>query len=111
MTLGTKIVVLKGGHIQQVGSPKEIYDQPANMFVANFMGTPPMNLFPAAVTVSGNMVTLKVGDEKEGFTLIDAKAATKLAAYDGKTVVVGLRPEAVITSYSIHYTKLYEARG
>ncbi len=95
MTLGTKIVVMKDGYIQQVGSPKEIYDHPANMFVANFMGTPPMNLFPAAVSVSGNLVTLSVGTAQEGFKLVDGAAAKKLAAYDGQSVIVGLRPEAL----------------
>jgi len=95
MTLGTKIVVLKDGYIQQAGSPKEIYDHPANMFVANFMGTPPMNLFPAKVDISGNKVTLTAGSDKECLILTDSSASNKLAAYNGKEVMVGLRAEAI----------------
>ena len=50
MTLASRIVVLKGGHVQQIGTPEEIYDRPANTFVADFMGSPPMNLCPARVS-------------------------------------------------------------
>ncbi|MBB3712720.1 multiple sugar transport system ATP-binding protein [Limimaricola variabilis] len=53
MTLATRIVVLKGGVVQQIGTPQEIYDTPANTFVADFMGSPPMNLVPARVTPEG----------------------------------------------------------
>ena len=53
MTLATRIVVLKGGIVQQIGAPEEIYDRPANTFVADFMGSPPMNLVPATVTAQG----------------------------------------------------------
>jgi multiple sugar transport system ATP-binding protein len=53
MTLATRIVVLKGGIVQQIGTPEEIYDTPANTFVADFMGSPPMNLIPAMVTAEG----------------------------------------------------------
>jgi multiple sugar transport system ATP-binding protein len=53
MTLATRIVVLKGGIVQQIGTPMEIYDRPANTFVADFMGSPPMNLVPATVTPQG----------------------------------------------------------
>jgi multiple sugar transport system ATP-binding protein len=53
MTLATRIVVLKGGEVQQIGTPEEIYDRPANTFVADFMGSPPMNIVPATVTTQG----------------------------------------------------------
>jgi multiple sugar transport system ATP-binding protein len=53
MTLATRIVVLKGGIVQQIGTPEDIYDTPANTFVADFMGSPPMNLVPAKVTPLG----------------------------------------------------------
>lgn len=49
MTLASRIVVLKGGHVQQIGTPQQIYDTPANTFVADFMGSPPMNLCPAVI--------------------------------------------------------------
>lgn len=58
MTLATRIIVLRDGYVQQIGTPAEIYDQPANTFVADFMGSPPMNLIPAKVTANG----IKAGD-------------------------------------------------
>jgi multiple sugar transport system ATP-binding protein len=58
MTLASRIVVLKDGYVQQIGTPQEIYDSPANTFVADFMGSPPMNLITAAVTPAG----LTIGD-------------------------------------------------
>ncbi|MGR7920940.1 sugar ABC transporter [Zobellella denitrificans] len=94
MTLGTKIVVLRDGHIQQVGTPQQIYDEPANMFVANFMGTPPMNLLPARVELSDAGVLLEVCGPN-GFTLVDSRATERLRDYQDKEVVVGLRPEAL----------------
>ena len=77
MTLATRIVVLKGGVVQQIGTPEEIYDRPANTFVADFMGSPPMNLVPA--TVSG-------GAAQAGGLRVP------VAAPDGP-VTLGLRPE------------------
>ncbi|QPH52760.1 ABC transporter ATP-binding protein [Pontivivens ytuae] len=58
MTLASRIVVLKDGYIQQIGTPEEIYDRPANAFVADFMGSPPMNMVPAEVTGEG----IRIGD-------------------------------------------------
>ncbi len=58
MTLASRIVVLKDGHVQQIATPAEIYDRPANTFVADFMGSPPMNLMPAEIVTGG----LKLGD-------------------------------------------------
>ena len=80
MTLATKIVVLKGGLIQQIGSPDDIYDRPANVFVADFMGSPPMNLITARV--HGGRVAL--GD--------DIVLMEDIRLPDGP-VTVGLRPE------------------
>jgi len=63
MTLASRIVILKDGHIQQIGTPAEIYDRPANTFVADFMGSPPMNIVPAEVTSDGLQLgetTLKI---------------------------------------------------
>ena len=78
MTLASRIVVLKGGNIQQIGTPQEIYDRPANTFVADFMGSPPMNIIPAVVS-NGR---LQMGD-------------VSLPAPDGlpSAVQVGIRPE------------------
>ena len=92
MTLGTRIVVMKDGVIQQVDSPQNLYDKPGNKFVAGFIGAPQMNLIEATVAKSGSDVTLTFG----GNTIaLPAEKAKKLedGGYIGKTVVLGIRPE------------------
>ena len=59
LTLSTRIAVMFGGHVQQLGTPKEIYDNPANIFVAGFMGSPSMNLFPAKIAVENGQPVAK----------------------------------------------------
>ncbi|MGZ9808995.1 ABC transporter ATP-binding protein [Pseudoroseicyclus sp. H15] len=80
MTMATRIVVLKGGHVQQIGTPEEIYDRPANTFVADFMGAPPMNLVPARVVPGG-------------LALGDAHLAMELPVSTPEEVILGIRPE------------------
>jgi multiple sugar transport system ATP-binding protein len=93
MTLATKIAVLKDGVLQQFGSPAEIYNRPANMFVADFMGSPAMNLIPAEIARQGNDTRLKVGQRSgEALSIALGEAGTRLKP--GK-VVFGIRPEAV----------------
>src|SRR5690554_7629455 len=65
MTMATRIVVMKDGYIQQVGTPKDIYDYPNNVFVGGFIGTPPMNFIEGRVTEKGYF---EVGDHKLGLT-------------------------------------------
>ena len=94
MTLGTRIVVLKDGVIQQVDSPQKLYNEPDNLFVAGFIGSPQMNFVDAECVVEGDQVTLKFGE----FSMImpPSKAhALKEGGYNGKTVVLGIRPEDV----------------
>ncbi|MCC9197041.1 sn-glycerol-3-phosphate ABC transporter ATP-binding protein UgpC [Arthrobacter sp. zg-Y820] len=84
MTLGDRVAVLKKGILQQVASPRELYEQPINLFVAGFIGSPSMNFLPA--TVEGNVLRTAVGD-----LTIPQDKADKAA---GKNIVlVGLRPE------------------
>ena len=94
MTLGTRIVVLKDGVIQQVDTPQNLYDYPENLFVAGFIGSPQMNFLDAACSVNGKDVKLTVGEHE---IKVPADKAAKLieGGYDGKTVVVGIRPEDV----------------
>ena len=63
MTLGTRIVVMKDGVIQQVDTPQNLYDKPQNLFVAGFMGSPQMNFLDAVVEVSGDNASLKVAEK------------------------------------------------
>jgi multiple sugar transport system ATP-binding protein len=96
MTLATKIAVLKDGYLQQFGTPAEIYNSPVNMFVADFMGSPAMNLIPATITANGNAIAVRIErGEREAITLPLDGAAAGLAAFRGKQVIFGIRPEAL----------------
>ncbi|MEU9806417.1 sn-glycerol-3-phosphate ABC transporter ATP-binding protein UgpC [Mycobacterium sp. NPDC050853] len=90
MTLGDRVVVLRAGKVQQVGAPQELYDTPANLFVAGFIGSPAMNFFPATLTDVG--VQLPFGEvtlDAQVYANIAAKKAGSL----GGDVIVGIRPE------------------
>ena len=94
MTLGTRIVVLKDGVIMQVDSPQKLYNQPNNLFVAGFIGSPQMNFLDAVCQKKGDKVVLKVGPAD--IVLPPAKAKKLIdGGYEGKTVVLGIRPEDV----------------
>ena len=96
MTLATKIAVLRDGSLQQVGSPSEIYNQPDNLFVADFMGSPAMNLLPARVEQQNGMAVLSLAREGEGpITLRLPPALRQTALQPGQEVIVGIRPEAI----------------
>ena len=94
MTLGTRIVVMKDGIMQQVDTPQNLYDKPCNLFVAGFIGSPQMNFMDAKVKVSGNDVTLTVG-HSEMHVPDSKKQALIDGNYDGKTVILGIRPEDI----------------
>ncbi|MES0825736.1 ABC transporter ATP-binding protein [Ruegeria sp. SCP11] len=91
MTLATKIVVLKGGVVQQIGTPAEIYNNPANLFVADFMGSPAMNLIPAQATKNGSGTQIAIARET-GETLVLNDARDLSLPQD---VILGLRPEDI----------------
>jgi len=95
MTLATKIAVLKDGWLQQFGTPAEIYNSPVNMFVADFMGSPAMNLIPARIEANGGGVAVVM--TRDGFEPLHLKVAidSKLSAHAGREVIFGLRPEAI----------------
>lgn len=94
MTMGTRIVVMRDGVIQQQGDPTFIYDYPANRFVAGFLGTPQMNFFEATLTSKASRVSLLL---KDGQTISFALKKRKLQPTyaDGKphSVILGIRPE------------------
>ena len=92
MTMGHRIAVMNAGRLQQLGTPLEVYDRPANLFVASFIGTPPMNLVPAVLAAGGTRIAAS------GFTLPLPSASAAWAASpslgrDGRKVVLGMRPE------------------
>ena len=92
MTLGTRIVVMNAGDVMQVDTPQNLYDSPANLFVAGFIGSPQMNFMDAVVEVKGEDVFLNV--EGSAIKLPEEKAKKVIdGGYEGKTVVLGIRPE------------------
>ena len=86
MTLGDRLVVMDNGFAAQIGSPLEVYERPANLFVAGFIGSPAMNFLMAGVTEGGRAVVLPGGQRL-------AADLPGLARFEGRTVTVGLRPE------------------
>lgn len=91
MTLATKIVVMKGGVIQQIGTPAEIYKRPANLFVADFMGNPAMNLIPAKAKKNGNGTKIEI-TRKDGASIILTDTNNRDLPED---VILGVRPEDI----------------
>lgn len=91
MTMADRIVIMKDGFVQQIGSPKQVYDTPINKFVAGFIGSPAMNFFD--VTLNGNVLT-----NGAGLKLIIPEGKSKFLiskGYDGKKLVFGIRPEDI----------------
>ncbi|KIQ17174.1 ABC transporter ATP-binding protein [Rhodococcus sp. Leaf7] len=109
MTLGDRVVVLRGGLVQQIGSPQELYDRPRNLFVAGFIGSPSMNFVAGRLTDSG--VTTSLGE-----ITLDNEARQKISQKNVKgDVVVGVRPEhledaALIESYQRINGSTFSAR-
>ncbi|HUG61733.1 MAG TPA: TOBE domain-containing protein, partial [Methylomirabilota bacterium] len=96
MTLATQIAVLKDGVMQQFGTPAEIYNDPVNVFVADFMGSPSMNIVKAKVKANGAGVAVAFQRAGEPDLLLDAgRGAEGLRPHDGREVLVGIRPEAI----------------
>lgn len=98
MTLGTKIVVMKDGLIQQVGAPQSIYDNPVNLFVAGFLGSPSMNFFQCTVKAEENNRTALLLDDAKTVkkVYLDGTRAKQIAdRYNGRHVILGIRPEDI----------------
>ncbi len=92
MTLGTRIVVMKDGFIQQVDSPINLYSKPANLFVAGFIGSPQMNFINGIVEKTDGNVFINIGNYKIKQSNINAKILIE-KGYEGKEVIMGVRPE------------------
>jgi multiple sugar transport system ATP-binding protein len=90
MTMASRIVVMKDGYIQQVGAPKEIYDNPNNIFVGGFIGTPPMNFISGSVEKGyfvGDGIKVKLPEAKQKYV--------KQFGFDSKPIILGIRPEHI----------------
>jgi multiple sugar transport system ATP-binding protein len=86
MTLGDRVAVMRTGTLQQVGSPMELYNEPVNLFVAGFIGSPAMNFMPA--TVDGDAVKLPIGDVR-----LPRELRERIGRVEGKPLIAGVRPE------------------
>ena len=95
MTLASMIAVLKDGVLQQFGAPADIYNNPANLFVADFMGSPSMNLFPVQVRASGGGVALHIERAGAPAVTLPFNPSAALCAHAGRQVILGIRPEAI----------------
>lgn len=113
MTLGTRIIVMNAGVVQQCDSPMNLYNKPNNLFVASFIGSPQMNILPCDVVQEGDKVVLKFKDFT--FHLTEEKAS-KVKPFVGKKVTCGIRPEdlkmeASSNSYLEGKVSVYEILG
>ena len=104
MTLGQRIVVMKDALVQQVGAPLEVYGKPANRFVANFVGTPPMNMLTGRLVGENEAVYFDEGTAK---IRLGEKLTEMLAGRVGQEVVMGIRPEAM----SLHAEGRFGGQG
>lgn len=100
MTLGTRIVVMKDGKIQQIDTPKNLFEHPANLFVAGFIGTPPMNFLDATLDKERDRVYLQTNHHEQEISLAKAQEFEENGAF-GKNLVLGIRPNDVIISQTM----------
>ena len=91
MTMGHRVAVMSKGILQQVDAPQRLYDRPENLFVAGFIGTPPMNLLEATVSANGG-VTVDLGGHSLAIADEALKQYPRVREYNGRNVIVGLRP-------------------
>ena len=90
MTMADRVAVMRKGTIQQLASPQELYDHPTNLFVASFIGSPPMNLFEATLTTANTGLTVRFGSQT-----LAIRARSGLSDWIGRDVILGIRPEDI----------------
>ena len=94
MTLGDRIVIMKDGVIQQIGTPQQVFDSPANLFVAGFIGVPQMNMFDGKLEKKDGKYYVELGDAKVELSEDKQKRLTA-NGIDSQDVTVGVRPEHI----------------
>jgi multiple sugar transport system ATP-binding protein len=95
MTMGDVVAVMRGGVLQQVASPQELYEKPANSFVAGFIGSPAMNMVEADIAAVNGGLEIRFGNRALTLAPGQVERRPKLRSYDGRRVVLGIRPEAM----------------
>jgi multiple sugar transport system ATP-binding protein len=93
MTMGDRVAVLRDGTLQQLAAPQELYESPANLFVASFIGSPAMNLYEATVSGPADRRVLSLGLQQLALPADLARRRPGLAAAEGRKLVIGIRPE------------------
>src|SRR2546428_874131 len=93
MTMGHRVAVMRDGELQQVDTPQRLYDAPANLFVASFVGSPPMNLFEAVVERDNGRLVCRIGQTELELPADLAAERPAFPNYAGRRVAVGIRPE------------------
>ncbi|CAE6936881.1 Oligosaccharides import ATP-binding protein MsmX [Paraburkholderia domus] len=102
MTLGDRIAVMKDGVVQQFGAPQEIYDSPANLFVAGFIGAPPMNFIQGKLVEQGSGVGIELDTGATRNVLNLPFDSAKVKSHIGREVILGLRPERITDARGAH---------
>jgi multiple sugar transport system ATP-binding protein len=92
MTMGDRVAVMRKGELQQVATPQELYDDPVNLFVGGFIGSPAMNLLEADVEREGDRLALTLGSQR---LMLDDGVPRALAEYAGRRIILGIRPEGL----------------
>jgi multiple sugar transport system ATP-binding protein len=95
MTIGDRVAVLRRGELLQFAEPQEIYDRPRDLFVAGFIGSPPMNLIDAGLSHTDDGYRLTLGDRDVSLGEEEVRAGSRLESYAGRKVVAGIRPESL----------------
>jgi multiple sugar transport system ATP-binding protein len=95
MTMGDRVAVMRKGELQQMGEPQVLYDNPNNLFVASFIGSPAMNIVEAGIEREGGALAVRIGDQQIGVPEDVARRRPSLAGYAGRKLAVGIRPEHI----------------
>jgi len=93
MTLGQRVAVMRKGELQQIAAPQVLYDNPANLFVAGFIGSPSINFFQGTLQQQGSGYVVSVGQQRLALDEAEITRVPRLAAQVGRTLVIGIRPE------------------
>ena len=93
MTMGDRVAVMRKGELQQVDAPQELYDRPVNLFVGGFIGSPAMNMIEATLERANGGLAAVIGSQKIGLGEETLSARPALSTYEGKKVILGIRPE------------------
>jgi multiple sugar transport system ATP-binding protein len=93
MTMGDRVAVMRKGELEQVAPPQDLYDEPVNLFVGGFIGSPAMNMIEATLARDNGGIVAEAGDQRVALDEETLSARPRLKAYEGRKVVLGIRPE------------------